>query len=75
MESIKDNIIYNIFEFLETGDLKYANNAKELINELATKYHIQLKKTQKANLKIIFKKFIINKDGYKDILPTFFNSI
>ena len=75
MESLKDNIIYNIFVFLETGDLQYANIAKEGIKELATKYHVQLKKGQKTDLKVIFKKFILNKEGYSQILPILYNSI
>lgn len=75
MESLKDNIIYNIFEFLETKDLSYALKAKEYLNELAGKYHIPLKKGTKSDLKIIFKKFILNKDGYSKILPILYNSI
>jgi hypothetical protein len=76
MESLKDNIIYNIFEFLETGDLMYANHAKEYLNELAGKYHISLRKsTQKSDLKVMFKKFILNKEGFAKILPMLYNSI
>jgi hypothetical protein len=75
MENLKDNIIYNIFEYFETGELSYANIAKEGIKELATKYHIQLKKGQKANLKVMFKNFILNKEGYTQILPMLYNSI
>jgi hypothetical protein len=75
MESLKDNIIYNIFEFLETKDLSFANKSKELINELAAKYHISLKKGGKSDLKTIFKRFILNKEGYSKILPLLYNSI
>lgn len=76
MESLKDNIIYNIFEFLETKDLSYALKAKEYLNELAGKYHISLKKsTQKQDLKLIFKRFILNKEGYSKILPILYNSL
>jgi len=76
MESLKDNIIYNIFEFLETKDLSFANIAKDLVNELAAKYHVSLKKSvQKQDLKLIFKKFILNKEGYTKILPILYNSI
>jgi len=75
MESLKDNIIYNIFEFLETKDLSYANKAKEYLNELAVKYHISLKKSAKSDLKLIFKRFILNKEGYSKILPILYNSL
>lgn len=75
MESLKDNIIYNIYEYLESGDLMYANKAKEFINELAGKYHISLRKGQKADLKVMFKKFILNKEGFTKILPMLYNSI
>ncbi len=75
MESLKDSIIYNIFEFLETGNLLFANKSKELIHELAAKYHIKLIGKQKADLKTIFKQFILNKDGYSKILGTLYNSI
>lgn len=75
MESLKDNIIYNIFEYLETGNLMYANKAKEYLNELAGKYHISLKKCPKADLKLMFKKFILNREGYTKILPILYNSI
>ncbi|MFA6185485.1 MAG: hypothetical protein WC720_05075 [Candidatus Shapirobacteria bacterium] len=76
MESLKDNIIFNIFEYLETGDLMFANKAKEYLNELAGKYHISLRKSnQKADLKVMFKKFILNKEGYSQILPMLYNSI
>jgi hypothetical protein len=76
MQNLKDLIIYNIFEFLETKDNSFAEKAKEYILELGKKYHIPIKKIiRKSDLKAIFKRFILNNEGYSVVLPILFNSL
>ncbi len=71
---MKDEIIYNIFEFLETKDQSFKNKALELLNEMAKHYHVPIKKQPKKELKTCFKAFILNGKGYAETINNLYNS-
>jgi hypothetical protein len=75
MESLKDQIIYNVFEYLETKDLSFSLKAQENLQLLAKYYHITIKKQAKKDLKVCFKAFILNGKGYIETLTSLYNAL
>jgi len=75
MTNLKDQIIYNTIEYLDTHDLGYSNKAKMHLQDLAKEFHITLKKQSKIDTKVALKKFILNGDGYNETIPKLFNSL
>jgi len=75
MNGFKEKIILDVFEFLETKELKYANFAKENLTELAKYYHIKITKQAPINLKEAFKLFVKNGSGYQVTIPKLYNSL
>lgn len=75
MNSLKDKIILNVFEYIETGDISHSIKAQEHLRELAKHYHISIKKQAKKDIKICFKAFISNGRGYVETIPNLLNSL
>jgi len=75
MDYTKENIIYNVFEFIETKDTKFSLCAQEHLQILAKKFHITIKKGQKKDLKKAFKDFILNNKGYNETLQILYNAL
>lgn len=76
----KDQLILNVFQFLDTGDLAYANKARDLLKELARRYRVTLRKNASLSkdLKIALIEFLENKKGYANksgSLAVLYNSI
>jgi len=73
---MKDKIIFNVFEFIETGDTHHSNLAKEFLKTFAKKYHIKIKdKRVNYNTKEAFKDFILNGKGYNETIQRLYNSL
>ena len=75
MDILKNKILLNSFEYLETGDLSFALSAKEQLSELAKIYHISIKKSQRTDLKNAFKVFILNERGFIETIQLLYNAL
>ena len=75
MDILKEKIIFHVFEFIDTGDLIHSQKARELLKDLAKKYHIKIKPQKITNTKEAFKAFIINEKGYVETIPKLYNSL
>jgi len=76
MDSIKDNIIFNVFEYMENKDLQYSLRAQEYLQLLAKNFHVTIKKTsRKPEIKNAFKLFILNGKGYNITINELFNAL
>jgi hypothetical protein len=65
MDKIKDLVVFNVFQYLETKDLSFAIAAKENLEIMAKYYHIPIKKQiQAKDLKKSFLEFVLNGKGY-----------
>lgn len=71
-----DEIIFHTFEFLETGDLKHSDLAKEHLKTLAKKCHVKIKKQNISySLKDAFRDFILNEKGFNETINKLYNSL
>ena len=75
MENLKEKIIFHVFEFLETGEIKHSQLAKGYLQMFAKKYHVKIKSQKIINIKDAFKAFIINEKGYVETINKLFNSL
>jgi len=76
MDNTKENIIYNVFEFIETKDTKFSLCAQEHLQLLAKNFHVTIKKTsRKPEIKNAFKLFILNGKGYNITINELFNAL
>ena len=74
--SIKNNIIVNILNFIDTGQDKYSEKASEGLSILAKSYGVSLRRQErKQPIKPALIKFILNKEGYIETIPPLYNSI
>ena len=72
---MKDEIIYNIFEYLETKESSFKNKALELLTNFAKYYHVPIKKQPEKDLKSCFKAFILNGKGYNVTINNLYNAL
>lgn len=75
MDNLKEKIILHVFEFIDTGDLVHSRLARDLLKDMAKKYHITIKPKKITNTKQAFKDFILNESGYADTIPKLYNSL
>lgn len=75
MNPLKEKIIFHVFEFIDTGNIKDSEIARGHLRELAKKYHIKIKAQKIINTKDAFKNFILNEKGYIETIPKLYNSL
>ena len=75
MDPLKEKIIYHVFEFIDTGNIKDSEIARGYLKDMAKKYHIKIKPQRITNTKQAYKDFIINEKGYSETILKLYNSL
>lgn len=75
-QRIKNAIIVNVIDFLDSGDCKYQAQAIENLNNFAKEFRVPLTfQGTKEELIKTLKEFILNIDGYNITIPNLYRSL
>ena len=75
INQMKDEIIFNVLNYLDSNDKTDANKAKYGLQEFAKAFNFTIKKQVKPDTKEALKQFVINKKGYPETVTRLFNSL